>query len=197
MSFVREKPLNCKCYLLTLPKKVKALDQEITNSAFASASEMAGTFGKLTGATKAAFLAQKALAAAYIVVTSLTAQAAAVALPPIGLGPILGLALIPKLETLMAFQLAGVAAQTIQGFEFGGPGLRPPAYPGWRARKLGGRGVRFQPTGRFQLRRGWCSGSNAKGTYRRSFKLPSSLLAQLQLHRWGASGRCVGNSPSR
>lgn len=98
----------------------KALDEQVSSSKTALANEAVSVFSKLTGASKMAFFAQKAIAATSIVLNSLMAQSAALAPPPIGVGPVFGLALVAKLQTLMGFQLAGVAAQSIQGFDDGG-----------------------------------------------------------------------------
>jgi len=69
---------------------------------------------------KAIFLAQKALAAAQIVIQGTTAASAAIAPPPIGAGPIAGIPLATLIKAKTGIALATVAAQTITGLNKGG-----------------------------------------------------------------------------
>jgi hypothetical protein len=67
------------------------------------------------GKNKAIFLAQKALAAAQVIIQGQTAASAALAPPPLGAGPIAGAGLASLINTKTAISLATIAAQTFTG----------------------------------------------------------------------------------
>lgn len=69
---------------------------------------------------KAIFLAQKAISAAQIFISGQAAEAAALAPPPIGAGPIAGVGLAGLIRAKTVLSLASVAATSIKGFQNGG-----------------------------------------------------------------------------
>jgi hypothetical protein len=86
---------------------------------------IAGSFANLITAiakdgSKEAFLAQKAVAAAQIIIQGQTASIAALAPPPLGLGPVKGIPLASLVNAKTAISLGAVAAETIKGFNIGG-----------------------------------------------------------------------------
>lgn len=70
--------------------------------------------------TKAGFLVQQAGAAAQVIVNSISAEAAALAPPPLGLGPVAGAGLATLISANRNLQLAAIAGATVAGFEQGG-----------------------------------------------------------------------------
>lgn len=74
----------------------------------------------LFGESKAAFLLLKGLAAAEIFINTQRAAMAALAPPPLGLGPVLGGPLAATMQAAGGVAIAGVAAQAIAGFKDGG-----------------------------------------------------------------------------
>lgn len=96
-----------------------SLDQQILSSAAQTAGNLAGVVGDLAGrqsdAYKAAFVAQQAFAIASAIVNTQLAAAAALAPPPIGLGPVAGAPLAATIEGLGAANVAIIAAQTVAG----------------------------------------------------------------------------------
>ncbi len=105
---------------LSVTKTSLELDKQVAQSKYALASELVNAMGKFKGAAVAAFVANKAIAVASIISNSMMAQAAASAPPPIGVGPLLAAPLIGKLQVLMGYQLATVAATALQGMDNGG-----------------------------------------------------------------------------
>lgn len=108
----------------------QALDRQLINSGFSTASALANAVKQMAGeqsaAYKVAFAAQQGFAVASTIVNTQLAAAAAVAPPPIGLGPIAG---APYAATLKAFGYATagiIAAQSI-GTIFGGGGGNSPS----------------------------------------------------------------------
>ena len=92
-----------------------------TLSALQSTVGMAASlFKEGTSAQKAAFLAQQALAIATTLINTETAAAAALAPPPIGLGPVAGLPYSGVIRAAGYTSAALIAGQTIASFEGGG-----------------------------------------------------------------------------
>jgi hypothetical protein len=85
--------------------------------------------GIFAGKSKAAFLAQQAFAIGEIAVNTARAYVAALAPPPLGLGPVLGIPLANSILGLGAAQGAVVAATTVSKFERGGP-VNGPSHAG-------------------------------------------------------------------
>jgi len=81
---------------------------------------MASLFKEGTSAQKAAFLAQQALAIATTIINTETAAAAALAPPPIGLGPVAGLPYSGVIRAAGYTSAALIAGQTLASFEGGG-----------------------------------------------------------------------------
>lgn len=90
-----------------------AMDDQIRQSKFAVADAMAGAIGQIEGAQMAGFVLQKAIAAGLIISNSLAAQAASLAPPPIGLGPVFGMGLAAKIKVNTMLQLAALAATSV------------------------------------------------------------------------------------
>ena len=92
-----------------------------TLSALSSTVGMAASlFAEGTAAQKAAFVAQKALAIATTIVNTETAAAAAMAPPPIGLGPVAGLPYSQVIRAAGYTSAALIAGQALASFEGGG-----------------------------------------------------------------------------
>ena len=70
--------------------------------------------------TKAGFLISKAAALAQVIINTITASTAALAPPPLGLGPVAGAPLAASIKLGGAISAATIAAQAITGFENGG-----------------------------------------------------------------------------
>ena len=104
------------------------LDQSILASASSTASGLASVIaesqGKQSKAYQAAFLLQQGFAIASSIVNTQMAAAAAVALPPIGLGPVLGAPYAATIEALGAANVAIIAAQTVSGLASNASGAR-------------------------------------------------------------------------
>lgn len=96
-----------------------SIDQSILASAASTAGNLANVVGDLAGrqsnAYRAAFLAQQGFAIASAVVSTQLAAAAALAPPPLGLGPVAGAAYAGTIQGLGAANVAIIAAQTIAG----------------------------------------------------------------------------------
>lgn len=96
-----------------------SLDQSLVSSAENTVGNLANAVGALAGeqsnAYRAAFLAQQGFAIASAIVNTQLAAAAALAPPPIGLGPVAGLPYAATIEGLGAANVAIIAAQTIAG----------------------------------------------------------------------------------
>lgn len=97
----------------------EALDQNMLSSASSTAGNLAAVVGDLAGkqsaAYQAAFLAQQGFAIASAIVNTQMAAAAALAPPPIGLGPVAGAPYAAYIEGLGAANVAIIAAQTVAG----------------------------------------------------------------------------------
>lgn len=92
-----------------------------TLSALQSTVGMAASlFKEGTSAQKAAFLAQQALAIATTLINTETAATAALAPPPIGLGPVAGLPYSATIRAAGYTSAALIAGQTLASFEGGG-----------------------------------------------------------------------------
>lgn len=95
------------------------LDQQIISSASSTVGALANVVGDLAGrqsnAYRAAFLAQQGFAIASSIVNTQMAAAAALAPPPIGLGPVAGLPYAQTIEALGAANVAIIAGQTVAG----------------------------------------------------------------------------------
>ena len=106
----------------------KNIDAAILSSASSVASNLAGVIGEMAGkqsaAYQAAFLVQQGFAIASSVVNTQMAAAAALAPPPIGLGPVAGLPYAGVIEGLGAANVAIIAAQTVTGLVANASGAR-------------------------------------------------------------------------
>tara|TARA_R110000772_G_scaffold190316_1_gene301150 strand:- start:1443 stop:3224 length:1782 start_codon:yes stop_codon:yes gene_type:complete len=88
-----------------------ALDQMVLSSASGIVGQLAGLAEEGSGAQKALFLVQKGIAIATTIMNAHVAAGAALALPPIGLGPVLGLP-YSNLILGMGYASAGIIAGT-------------------------------------------------------------------------------------
>ena len=106
----------------------KNIDAAILSSASSVASNLAGVIGDMAGkqskAYQAAFLVQQGFAIASSIVNTQMAAAAALAPPPIGLGPVAGLPYAGIIEGLGAANVAIIAAQTVTGLVANASGAR-------------------------------------------------------------------------
>ena len=106
----------------------KNIDAAILSSASSVASNLAGVIGDMAGkqsaAYQAAFLVQQGFALATSIVNTQMAAAAALAPPPIGLGPVAGLPYAATIEGLGAANVAIIAAQTVSGLVSNASGAR-------------------------------------------------------------------------
>ena len=97
----------------------KNLDAAMLSSASSVASGLASVIadsqGKQSKAYQAAFLVQQGFAVATSIINTQMAAAAALAPPPIGLGPVAGLPYAGVIEGLGAANVAIIAAQTVAG----------------------------------------------------------------------------------
>lgn len=104
------------------------LDGNMLSSATSTASALAGAIGDMAGkqsaAYQAAFVAQQAFAIASAIINTQMAAAAALAPPPIGLGPVAGAPYAAFVEGLGAANVAIIAAQTITGLAEAQSGAR-------------------------------------------------------------------------
>lgn len=104
------------------------LDGNMLSSATSTASALANTVGQMAGeqsaAYQAAFVAQQAFAIASAIVNTQMAAAAALAPPPIGLGPVAGAPYAAFVEGLGAANVAIIAAQTLTGLAEAQTGAR-------------------------------------------------------------------------
>jgi hypothetical protein len=92
---------------------VAQMNAQMQASSFALANSMVSAMFQSRKSAVILFATQKAIAAASIISSSLAAQSAAYAPPPIGAGPILGVTLDAKLKTKMFTDLAFLAATSI------------------------------------------------------------------------------------
>ena len=88
-----------------------ALDQMVLSSASGIVGQLAGLAEEGSGAQKALFLVQKGIAIATTIMNAHVAAGAALALPPIGLGPVLGLP-YSNIILGMGYASAGIIAGT-------------------------------------------------------------------------------------
>ncbi len=101
----------------------KQINHQIQDNYLATFGAMNEALAQFAGNSKASFLITKGLAAAEIGVNTARAYVAALAPPPLGLGPLLGLPLAHSVLALRDGANAGqavVAATTVKGFEDGG-----------------------------------------------------------------------------
>lgn len=95
------------------------LDQQVMGMQFAIASQtlglIASTAEEGSGIQKAAFIAQQAMAAGQIYMQGEVAAAAALAPPPIGLGPAAGAPYAASIRGMTALSMGLVLAQTVAG----------------------------------------------------------------------------------
>jgi hypothetical protein len=124
----KERELDLHYFILDLEQKKAdrkaALDMTILNQASSVAGSMADMIaqakGKESAAYKAAFAVQQGLAIASTIVSTETAAAAALAPPPIGLGPVAGLPYSGVIRALGYASAGIIAGQTLASFEGGG-----------------------------------------------------------------------------
>ncbi len=98
----------------------KQVNHQIQDNYLATFGVMNQLVEEFAGKSKASFLVTKGLAAAEIAVNTARAYTAALAPPPMGLGPVLGIPLATSIGVLGGAQEALVLATTIKGFEAGG-----------------------------------------------------------------------------
>lgn len=124
----KERELDLHTFIADLEQKKAdrkaALDMTILNQASSVAGSMADMIaqakGKESAAYKAAFAVQQGLAIASTIVSTETAAAAALAPPPIGLGPVAGLPYSGVIRALGYASAGIIAGQTLASFEGGG-----------------------------------------------------------------------------
>ena len=106
----------------------KNIDAAMLSSASSVASGLASVIadsqGKQSKAYQAAFLVQQGFAVATSIINTQMAAAAALAPPPIGLGPVAGLPYAGIIEGLGAANVAIIAAQTVSGLVSNASGAR-------------------------------------------------------------------------
>jgi hypothetical protein len=99
-------------------------EQSVQDQTLSALSSTVGTaaslFAEGTSAQKAAFVAQKALAVAQTIINTEAAAVAAMAMPPIGLGPVAGLPYSQVIRAAGYTSAALIAGQAIASFEGGG-----------------------------------------------------------------------------
>jgi hypothetical protein len=95
------------------------LDMQILSSATQMAGNIAGAIGSMVGeqsdAYRVAFLAQQGFALATSIINTQMAAVAALAPPPIGLGPVAGAPYAAAIEALGAANIGVIAGQTLTG----------------------------------------------------------------------------------
>lgn len=108
---------------LSRAKELEDAKQQIQQMALATATGIAGeltslmsqAFGEQSAAAKAAFLLQQGLAIATTIISTQAAAMAAIAPPPIGLGPVAGLGYAKLISAMGAASVGIIAGQTIGG----------------------------------------------------------------------------------
>jgi hypothetical protein len=105
-------------------QEISMAEQNVQSMALSSLQSSVGMAASLfkegTAAQKAAYLAQQALAIATTIINTETASAAALAPPPIGLGPVAGLPYSNVIRAAGYASAAMIAGQTLASFEGGG-----------------------------------------------------------------------------
>jgi hypothetical protein len=105
-------------------QEISMAEQNVQAMALSSLQSTVGMAASLfkegTAAQKAAYLAQQALAIATTIINTETASAAALAPPPIGLGPVAGLPYSNVIRAAGYASAAMIAGQTLASFEGGG-----------------------------------------------------------------------------
>lgn len=96
------------------------LNQQVLSSAQNLTQGMLSNMNKESGAYKAIFALSQALAIAQTVINTEMAAAAALAPPPVGLGPLKGPAYAGVIRAIGYSSVAMIAAQTLASFEGGG-----------------------------------------------------------------------------
>ena len=95
------------------------LQSHVIGQAGALAGQLAGlakaAYGEESAAYKAAFLVQQGLAIASAIMSTQVAAAAALAPPPIGLGPIAGIGMAGTIQAMGAVNVGIIAGQTVAG----------------------------------------------------------------------------------
>ena len=97
-----------------------ALDQQVLASGQALLGSLMSGMDEQSGAYKALFAAQKALAIASTIINTEMAAIAALAPPPVGLGPTAGLPYSKAIRAIGYASAGLIAAQTVASFEGGG-----------------------------------------------------------------------------
>ena len=100
-----------------------AIKEQLSNMVIGQAASVAGqltsmakqAYGEESAAYKAAFLVQQGIAIASAIMSTQVAAAAALAPPPIGLGPIAGLGMAGTIQAMGAANVGIIAGQTIAG----------------------------------------------------------------------------------
>ena len=96
------------------------MNQQVLTSAQSLTQGMLSNMNKESGAYKAIFALSQALAIAQTVINTEMAAAAALAPPPVGLGPLKGPAYAGIIRAIGYSSVAMIAAQTLASFEGGG-----------------------------------------------------------------------------
>lgn len=97
-------------------RQVNQMKLAIAGNAFGTMADLARTFaGEQSGIYKAMFLAQKGIAIAQTIINSEMAATAALAPPPVGMGPVAGVGYAQVIRGVGYASVAAIAAQTIMG----------------------------------------------------------------------------------
>jgi hypothetical protein len=119
-------------------KAKEQMDIQTINNAANYMGQLADGLEEGSSAYKAAFLVQKGLNIASIIMSAQSASAAALAPPPIGLGPVYGASLAASIQAQAAMNVGMVAGTTLASFEGGGI-----TFDGIRAGGVDGKGGRM------------------------------------------------------
>ena len=107
----------------TEEEQKKAIREQLQSQVIGQAGQLAGqlagmakaAYGEESAAYKAAFLVQQGIAIASAIMSTQVAAAAALAPPPIGLGPIAGVGLAGSIQAMGAVNVGIIAGQTVAG----------------------------------------------------------------------------------
>ena len=97
-----------------------AVDRKVQAAKISAMDSVLTAMSGFEGTQKAAFIIQRGIAAAQAYIHGSAASIAALAPPPIGLGPVAGIALAAKIRLLTAINVAGILATTIGRLSGGG-----------------------------------------------------------------------------
>ncbi|MFP2768026.1 hypothetical protein [Oceanisphaera sp. KMM 10153] len=101
---------------LAAEQQINHMKLSIAGSAFGTMADLARTFaGEQSGIYKAMFIAQKGIAIAQTIINAEMAATAALAPPPVGMGPVAGAGYAQVIRGIGYASVAAIAAQTIMG----------------------------------------------------------------------------------